>query len=204
MELHDALTQIAEIRQHIARTEVFRGYRAVPVAFSGVVAFATALFQLVWIPDPARDVAAYMTLWVGAAAVSVLAVGLEMAWRIRRSSSSLRREITLLAIEQFVPCVAAGGLVMLVVFAFARDSLWMLPGLWEVLFSLGILASYRLLPRAMFWVGLFYMLSGVACLSLAQGSAAFSPWAMGVPFGIGQFLAAGVLYWKLERHHASQ
>ena len=37
MELRDALAQIAEIRQHMARTEVFRGYRALPVAFSGVL-----------------------------------------------------------------------------------------------------------------------------------------------------------------------
>ena len=37
MELREALTQITEIRQQLARTEVFRGYRAMPVAFSGVV-----------------------------------------------------------------------------------------------------------------------------------------------------------------------
>jgi hypothetical protein len=28
-----------------------------------------------------------------------------------------------------------------------------------------------------------------------------SPWAMGVPFGVGQLLAAAVLYWTLERNH---
>ena len=35
MELREALTQITEIRLQLARTEVFRGYRAMPVAFSG-------------------------------------------------------------------------------------------------------------------------------------------------------------------------
>ena len=44
MELREALTQIAEIRQQMARTEVFRGYRAMPVAFGGVVALAAAGF----------------------------------------------------------------------------------------------------------------------------------------------------------------
>ena len=33
MELREALTQITEIRLQMARTEVFRGYRAVPAAF---------------------------------------------------------------------------------------------------------------------------------------------------------------------------
>jgi hypothetical protein len=32
----------------------------------------------------------------------------------------------------------------------------------------------------------------------------FSPWAMAVPFGMGQSMAAGILYWKLERNHAGE
>ena len=40
MELREALTQITEIRLQMARTEVFRGYRALPAAFSGGVALA--------------------------------------------------------------------------------------------------------------------------------------------------------------------
>ena len=70
----------------------------------------------------------------------------------------------------------------------------MLPGLWQVLFSLGIFASCRLLPRATFGVAVFYLASGLTCLALARGEAAFSPWAMGLPFGVGQLLAAAVLY----------
>jgi hypothetical protein len=41
------------------------------------------------------------------------------------------------------------------------------------------------------------MAAGTLCLTLRE--AALSPWAMGVPFGVGQLLAAGVLYWTLER-----
>ena len=45
MELREALTQITEIRLQLARTEVFRGYRAMPVAFSGGVALLAAVIQ---------------------------------------------------------------------------------------------------------------------------------------------------------------
>jgi hypothetical protein len=38
----------------------------------------------------------------------------------------------------------------------------------------------------------------LTCLAVARGDAAFSPWAMGLPFGVGQFLAAAVLYRTLE------
>ena len=45
MELRDALTQIAEIRQQMARGEVFRGYRAAMTAFSGMAAIITGFIQ---------------------------------------------------------------------------------------------------------------------------------------------------------------
>jgi hypothetical protein len=201
MELRDALAQISEIRRQMARTEVFRGYRSMPVAFSGLLALAAAGFQALWLPDPGQNVPAYLTLWLGAALVSALAAGTEMALRSLNSGHSLARELTWLAVGQFLPCLVAGGLLTVVLTATAPESLWMLPGLWQLLFSLGIFASYRLLPRAVFGVAVFYMVSGVFTLALARGDGALSPWAMGVPFGVGQLYAAAVLYWTLERTH---
>jgi hypothetical protein len=200
MELREALAQISEIRRQVARTSVFRGYRALPVALSGLLALGAAVVQSVWIPDPAADMPAYLALWVGAALVSMLATGAEMLLNCHRSPSSLTPTTTWLAVSQFLPCIVAGGLLTLVLWFYAQESLWMLPGLWAMLFSLGIFASYRLLPRETFWVGVFYQAAGMMCLALARGEAALSPWAMGVTFGLGQLLAAAVLYWTLERN----
>jgi hypothetical protein len=204
MELREALTQIAEIRRQLARTEVFRGYRAMPVAFSGLLALAAAAIQAVWIADPTQYIAAYLGLWVGAAALSTLAAGTEMVMRCKRATSSLTLEITWLAVEQFLPCIVAGALLTAVLALFVPDNLWMLPGLWQMLFGLGIFASHRLLPRPTLGVAMFYLLAGVLCLALARGEAALSPWAMGIPFGVGQLYAAAVLYWTLERGHDEQ
>jgi hypothetical protein len=204
MELREALTQISEIRRQVARTEVFRGYRAVPVAFSGLLALATAVFQALWLPEPRDNPSMYLTLWLGAAAISALAAGLEMTLRCWRSSNSLSRDLTWLAVEQFLPCLAAGGLLTFVLAVFAPNSLGLLPGLWQMLFSLGIFASYRLLPRATFGVAMFYMAAGVCSLALSQGKWSLSPWLMGIPFGVGQLYAAGVLYWTLERSHGDE
>ena len=101
MELRDALTQITEIRLHLARTEVFRGYRAMPVAFSGGVALLAALIQGVTISEPAGQIGSYLSLWIGAAVVSGLAAGLEMMIRARNAATPVTRELTWLAIEQF-------------------------------------------------------------------------------------------------------
>jgi len=201
MELREALTQITEIRLQMARTEVFRGYRAVPAAFSGVVAVAAATVQMLAVPDPVSQINVYLGLWIGAAAASGLSAALEMMGRARDARLPLKRELTYLAIEQFCPCLVAGALVTMVVVRTAPDCIWILPGLWQVLYSLGIFASCRLLPRPIFGVAIFYLFSGLVTLSLSRGEHALDPWAMGLPFSIGQFLAAAVLYRTLERDH---
>jgi hypothetical protein len=198
MELREAMTQISEIRLQLARTEIFRGLRALPVAMSGLLALAAAGFQAAWVSRPAEHLSAYLTLWIGAAVVSAVAAGVEMGWRWRAATSPWAREKTWLAVEQFLPCLAAGGLLTFVVVRVSPEVAWMLPGLWQILFSLGIFASCRLLPRAIFGVAVFYLASGLASLALARGELAFSPWAMGLPFGTGQLLAAAVLYRTLE------
>jgi len=197
MELREALTQISEIRQRVAQAEVFRGYRAVPVAFSGLLALATARVQMICLPQPESNVPAYLALWVGAALISLLATGLEIFLHHRHARSLLAGQLTWLALRQFAPCLMAGALVLFAVVTYANQILWILPGLWAMLFSMGIFASYRLLPKATFWVALFYMIAGTILLTL--GEDALSPWAMGLPFGAGQLFAAAILYWTLER-----
>jgi hypothetical protein len=140
-------------------------------------------------------------LWICAAVVSLLAAGLEMMIRARNSSTTMTRELTWLALEQFCPSLLAGALLTVVLVRTAPESVWMLPGLWQIMYALGIFASCRLLPRPMFPVAIFYLGTGLAVLALAHGEAALSPWSMGVPFGAGQILVALVLYCTLEREH---
>jgi len=72
--------------------------------------------------------------------------------------------------------------------------LWILPGLWQVLVSLGIFASVRSLPRSVALAGGWYFVAGFGVLLLASQSHALSPWTMGLPFVIGQWLMAAILY----------
>lgn len=201
MQLQDALSQIADIRRQMERTRVFRGYRAATTLFTAAVAVLAGLVQAIWLPEPARHVDRYLDLWVMAALLCIGVVGLEIISRYRRSESSLQRELTLLAVQQFVPSLVVGGLLMLALDDFAHSSLWLLPGLWSILFGQGILASRQVLPKAITYIGAFYLLWGLVCIGLFKGLSAFSPWAMGVPFSVGQTAAAAVLYWTLERRH---
>jgi hypothetical protein len=200
MDLREALAQISEIRQQVARTETFRGYRAVPIAFSGLIALAAAACQYALLPKPAEHPEAYLTLWIGAALLSIVETGLVIGLHYYHSTCALTRSNTLLAVGQFLPSIGAGAVLTCVMVRHAPAQLWMMPGLWAILFSLGVFASYRLLPRATFWVAVYYLAAGAGCLMWAQGELAFSPLAMGVTFGFGQFLAAAILYWTLERY----
>ena len=193
MELQDALGQISEIRQQIARSGQFRGYRSVPVAVTSLVAFLTAAFQALVIPVPLENVSGYVMLWISAAVVC-LSITLGDVWRrYRHSRGLLHKEVTRLAIEQFLPSVAAGGLITLILLRRAPETAWQLPGLWSVLFSLGLFASFRLLPRAIFWVATYYLLAGCAYLCFVSAEDVLSPWSMALLFGGGQLATAAVL-----------
>ena len=199
MELRDALAQITEIRLRMAQTEVFRGYKAGPAAFSGALALITAGIQATLVPDPAAATGSYITLWIVAAFVSALTAGLAMVYHYRRSAAPLEKQTAWLTAEQFFPCVITGGLLTFALFRFAPESLWLLPALWQLLYSLGLFAAARQLPRGMAAAAVFYLITGILCLAFASGAHALSPWAMGLPFGVGQLLVAAILYWSLER-----
>jgi hypothetical protein len=92
-------------------------------------------------------------------------------------------------------------LLTVVLVRYAPQSLWMLPGLWQVIFSLGVFSSCQFLPRPMFAVGVWYLAAGLICLALGGADWAFSPWTMGVPFGVGQLLVAAFLrYGETDDH----
>lgn len=202
MELRDALGQIDEIRQQMARNELFRGYRSLTVASSGVVAIIGAAVQP-WVVRPETRLRDFLALWVTLAAVNVVMTGLQLWRRASRAESRLARQATLLAAEMFAPCLFVGAIITLGVARYASDADWMLPGLWSLVFSLGLFASYRLLPRQAAWVAFYHVAAGAACLAWGGGEQAFAPWQMALCFGGGQLFGAAVLYWTLERGHGS-
>src|SRR6185312_9967033 len=97
-----------------------------------------------------------------------------------------------------VPAAVAAALLTAVITVSAPQCLWMAPGLWQIAFGVGVFASCRFLPRGMVLVGGWYIATGLACIALAQGPHALSPWSMGLPFGVGQLLVAAVLRFSTE------
>jgi len=200
-ELSKALNDIAAIRTQIARDTAFRGYGPVTVAATGLLAIAAATLQGLYLLDPMANAPTYVAIWVATAACAIALVGAEMIARSRRIHCGLADEMIHAATEQLIPAGVAGALLTVVLFRFAPDTLWMLPGLWQIIFSLGFLASCRSLPRPMYAVGVWYLAAGLAVLSLANGEQSLSPWAMAIPFGLGQLAMAAILQRCAGDHH---
>jgi hypothetical protein len=193
-ELQQALSEIHSIRNQVAHGTEFRGYGPASIAASGILALLVAAVQMRWMANPGKTgLTMWLGVWAGTAAVSVFLTGIETFARSRRVHVGFAREMVQSAVAQFLPAVMVGFLLTVVMMGVAAQECWMLPGLWELIFSLGVFASCRFLPRQMFAVGVWYLAAGLFCLAAASATRTLSPWMMGIPFGVGQVLVAAVL-----------
>ena len=68
-DLNRALGDIRNIRQQMAQTTEFRGYGPVTLAATGLLALVAASAQALWLPNPARHILIYVSIWVSTAVV---------------------------------------------------------------------------------------------------------------------------------------
>src|SRR6478736_3911045 len=111
MELREALDQIAEIRHRLAESELFYGYRALPVAVSGLFALAGGSLQPLVVSDPVLEVRTYVLFWSAVAALSVAVAAGTVVVRDCLAGPSHTRALTFIAVRQFVPSLASGAVV---------------------------------------------------------------------------------------------
>jgi hypothetical protein len=192
-DLHKALGDIRSIRRQMARSTEFRGYGPATVAGTAALAIVAAAIQITLLPDPANHIGRYLILWLTTASLGATMAGAQMLTRSRRMHSDMSDEMIQMAVEQFLPSVGASLLLTFVVLHYVPSAIWMLPGIWQIIFSLGVFSSCRFLPRPMLAAGTWYLFTGLACIALGD-SRALSPWAMGIAFAVGQSLVAGILF----------
>jgi hypothetical protein len=186
-----AVDDIHAIRAQIARATEFRGYGPGSVAATGVLAFLVAAGQSHWVTG--GNPRTFLLVWTATAAVCLTLTTLEMVARARKFHAGLAGVMIARAVEQLAPTLMAGLLLTLVFLRFAQTDLWMLPGLWQIMFGLGAFAARCFLPWPIAFVGAWYLATGVVCIAFASVDGIASPWAMGIPFTLGQWFVAAVL-----------
>ena len=196
MDFPRALTQIAEIHEQIAKGEIYRGYRSLPIAASGIVGVGAALLQ------PATSVAdpiAFVWYWTLVAAVAALVGISEIVYNYVFHEQASGRRRTRMVLGQFLPGILGAAVLTLNFVHLDPRLVALLPGVWAICFGIGTFSSRPYLPRASGMVALFYFAVGALLLWRVDLDAPLNGWHVGAAFGVGQLLAAMVLYWKLER-----
>ena len=192
-----ALDQIAEIHQQIAKGEVYRGYRSLPIAASGLIGIAAA-----WLQPAALGSGVpigFVFYWTAIAAAAGFVGSSEILYNFLVHDDPATRRQTAKVVGQFLPSVMGAAAITVCFVHLSASLVTLLPGLWAICFGIGTFASRPYLPRASGWVALFFYVAGFTLLWIASGANSLTGWWVGGVFGGGQLFAAAVLWWNLER-----
>lgn len=200
-----ALAQLDEIHTRLARAEVYRGWRSLPVALSGAAGLGAAAWQSAS-SGAAIEPRAWVLYWL-AVAMLALAIGCAgILWRYLSEETGTEQRRTRQVLTQFLPALAAAACITAGLLRVNPALASALPGLWSLLFAVGTFSVRPYLPTASAIVSAYYAVAGITLLwtlgarTLPEGGLpAWFSWTVGGVFGAGQLMAAAVLYWSLER-----
>lgn len=196
MELHEAIAKISEIHAQLRRTETFRGTRALPMAITSGLAVLAAVVQAR--SGDRLGVDGVLALWIGYALLSAFVCALDLLQLGVLSERQSRRQ-AFFVVSQFLPALLVGAIVTAVVFPLPLAARTLLPGLWTLLFAVGIFSSAPSLARGLRWVAGFYVLAGAGILAAGSGAVLPPAWCLGLTFAVGQAAAALALHAQQER-----
>lgn len=196
-KVSEALSQIAEIHAHLAKAEVYRGLRPELVATSGFVGIGGAALEPYFIPAPTG--AEFGWYWLTVAVIAVL-TGSCTAWYgyFFRDEPLAKRRARIVA-GQMLPSLVVGALVTFVIVHLEKVT-GLLPGIWAIIYSLGLFSIRPYMPRSIGWVALYFMLAGLILLWPASISESTPRgWGLAAVFALGQVSLGFVLYRNEQR-----
>jgi len=192
MNITEAIEQINTIHEHEARGESYRGYHPGALAASGGLGLLAGALQG-WIL-PEMTPTTFVLYWTAVASLAFVVGAWPTVMDYLTRDDALARRRTRTITWQFLPCLVVGFILTLAVVRHdpAHAFIALLPGCWCLLFGLGTVASRPFLPVGAGGVAIWFFLAGSLLLLCNPGSPP-PGWAVGIPFGFGQILAAGVL-----------
>lgn len=197
-DLNQALVDIRNIRRQVAEATEFRGYGPLTLSATALLAVLAGAAQFYWIAEPASHPVQYVALWLMTAIFCAAVIATQMLMRAKRLHSGLADEMIRMAVVQFLPAGVVGAILPFVLLRVTHDVFWMLPGLWQIVFSLGVFASCRCLPRLMYLAGVWFLLTGLGCIALGDARA-LAPATMSGAYGIGMLLVAVLHYFSARK-----
>src|SRR6185295_12289730 len=85
----EALERISEIHGHLAKGEIYRGFRPIPAAITGLVGIAGAAVQPFLVAP--GDYVSFVRFWAGLAVFNLAIHAAVSVWRLSRANPLKRR-----------------------------------------------------------------------------------------------------------------
>ena len=203
MQLKEALSDIAEIRALLDRNHSYRGFRSIAIGISALFVLIGGYVQLHF--DLRLNPSRYLDIWLFVAMGSLVITAVEMIVRGRISNEMAVWKMHGKVALSLLPSFLVGALVTAALVlessssAVDQGNFWLLPGVWALVYSLGLFAVCNLLHRTTRFAAVYFLIAGCVYLVLNWSTRHVEAWHMVAIFGVGQLLLAGILYWKVER-----
>lgn len=193
-DIERALSQISDIKSQLAASTRFRGYAPEAVATIGFVSAVVVIAQLIFPSNLAASDIQIALIWGGVLLINACAITIEAVARSRRQhggmAGAMLRGATLATMPITLIGIVIGGVVLL----YAPEVAWLLPGLWQMHVGVVGFSSYSILPHKIIWPALWYLVSGAVVLLVSALNGSVSILLAGVPFVVGHFWIARLLY----------
>lgn len=196
-ETDNAINKLEEIHAQLAKSGIYRGYRSVYVAVSGLIAFIATLCYPAFVEYTVSR--AFVYYWVAVALINcTLAAGM-IFYQYIKTETRFEKQKILKVSAQFAHMFIAGAIVTIAITYSDSSYIPLLPGIWAVLFGMGIVTMRPYLPALVILAVFYYFLAGAVLFILSRTHPGLLAQAMGAGFGLGQLISAGILYWSIER-----
>jgi hypothetical protein len=186
--IHDALAQVRTLHEFIIERNLFKGYSGKARVLAGLTALAgTWVLGSGMVPNrPWAQLAGWGVILAVGVCVNYAAL---LYWflfnpEVRRNPMMLKPAL------DAIPALGVGAVVSLALIM--KGEFDLLFGVWMCLYGLAQVAYRSSLPKGIYWIGLFYLLSGTVCL-LWPGISFVEPWPMGMVFVTGELAGGAVL-----------
>ena len=197
VHIHDALAQVRELKMRVLNAQQFTGYSGRSRAFGGTIALvAPFLMAAKWYP---QTIIAHLAGWGFVFLCAVLSnYSALFYWFLfhPEPERNIRRLIP--TIDALPPLMVGGILTGTIIFHKQYDLLF---GTWMCLYGLTNLSCRQTLPKALWPLGLFYIVCGTLCL-LVPWIKLTDPWPMGIVFGVGE-LTGGYIFHQNRISHTN-
>ncbi len=194
--IHDALDKVRKLQEIILSRRFFQGYSGKARIAGGIAALAGSLI-LSRDFVPATPQAHFIGWMIVLSVALAINYGALLNWIVTEPKVRQHPVILKPALDA-LPGLVLGGILTLV---FWRAGLFdLLFGAWMCCFAVAHMAYRQSLPGENYFVGIFYLVCGAACL-LVPGIRFTSPWPMGLVFFAGELAGGCILIVMNDREN---